>query len=86
MDTILFGTDTISSLGPKLRNLIPNKIKHSSTLSTFKDKIKSWTISNCPYRQCKIFVKDLGIFEVCKVSNGIHTNEYSLFNLSRKNL
>ena len=60
-----FGTDTISSLGPKLWKLIPDKIKHVSTLSAFKAKIKSWTINNCPSRLCKIFVKDLGFVEVC---------------------
>ena len=30
--TARFGSDTISSLGPKLRKLIPHKIKHASTL------------------------------------------------------
>ena len=61
-----FGTDTISSLGPKLWKLTPDKIiKHASTLSAFKAKIKTWTINNCPFRLCKIFVKDLGFVEVC---------------------
>ena len=63
--TAHFGTDTISSLGPKLWKLIPDKIKHASTLSAFKAKIKSWTIKNCPCRLCKIFVKGLGFVEVC---------------------
>ena len=65
MHTAHFGTDTISSLGPNLWKLIPDKIKHASTLSDFKAKIKSWTITSCPYRLCKIFVKDLGFVEVC---------------------
>ena len=60
-----FDNDTISSLEPILWKLIPHKIKHASTLSAFKAKIKSWTIKNCPYRLCKIFVKDLGFVEVC---------------------
>ena len=30
--TARFGSDTISSLGPKLRKLMPHKIKHASTL------------------------------------------------------
>ena len=33
MHTTHFGTDTVSSLGPKLWKLIPDKIKHASTLS-----------------------------------------------------
>ena len=65
MHTAHFGTDTISSLGPKLWKLIPDKIEHAPTLSIFKAKIKSWTISNCQCRLCKIFVKDLDLAEVC---------------------
>ena len=65
MHTAHFGTDTISSLGPKLWKLIPDKIKHASTLSAFKAKIKYLTINNCLCRLCKIFVKDLDFVEVC---------------------
>ena len=65
MHTAHFGIDTISSLGPKLWKLIPDKIKHASTLSAFKARIKSWTVSNCPCRLCKMFVKDFGFVEVC---------------------
>ena len=64
MHTAHFGTDTVSSLGPKLWKLIPDKIKHAPTLSAFKTKIKSWTIKTCPCRLCKIFVKGLGFAEV----------------------
>ena len=64
MHTGHFGTPPVSSVGPKLWKLITDKIKHASTLSGFKGKIKFWTINNCPYRLCKIFVKDLGFVEV----------------------
>ena len=74
MHIALFGTDTISSSGPNLWKLISDKIKHALILSTFKAKDKSWTISNCPCRLCKILVKDLDFVEVVRVSNGIHTN------------
>ena len=65
MHTANFGTDTISSLGPKLSKLISDKTKHASTLSAFKAKIKPWTISNFPCRLYKTFVKDLGFVELC---------------------
>ena len=58
-------TETISSLGTRLWKLIPDKIKHASTLSAFKVKIKSWTFNKCPCRLCKIFVQDLGFVKVC---------------------
>ena len=63
--TAHFGTDSISSLGPKLWKLIPDKIKHASTLSAFQAKIKYWSINNCPCIPCIILVKDLGLVEVC---------------------
>ena len=43
MHTAHFGTGTRSSLGPHLWKLIPDKIKHASTLPAFKAKIRSWT-------------------------------------------
>ena len=65
MHTAHFGTKTISSSGPNFCKLISDKIKHASVLSAFKFKDKSWTISNCPCRLCKILAKDLGFVEVC---------------------
>ena len=77
MNTAHFGTDTISSLGPKLWKLIADKIKHASTLSAFKANIKSWTINNCQCRLCKIFAEDLGFLEnFYTVGPIIHTNIY----------
>ena len=63
MNIAHFGTDTVSSLEPKLWKLIADKIKHASTLSAFKAKIKSWTINNFPCRLCKIFAENLGFLE-----------------------
>ena len=64
--TAHFGTDTISSLGPKLWKLIPDKIKHAPTLTVFKAEIKSWTTKNCP--------RILDLSKFVRVSSGIHTN------------
>ena len=78
-----FGADTISSLGPKLWKLIPDKTKHASTLSAFKAKIKPWTINNCPCRLCKTFAKDLGFVEVCPSLywNPHYCTQFFLFSL-----
>ena len=62
--TAHFGSDATSSLRPKLWQLIPDKIKHASTLSAFKTNIKSWSINSYRCRLCKVFVKDLGFLEV----------------------
>ena len=78
MHTTHFGTDTISSLGPKLWKLIPDKIKHTSILSAFKAKIKSSKLNICPCRLCKI-CKILVLLKLFRVSNGINTSAYSFF-------
>ena len=41
--TVYFGTKSISSLTPKLWELIPSKIKNAKLLNIFKEKTKSWT-------------------------------------------
>ena len=79
MHTIHFGTDTIPSLGPKLWKLIPDKIKHASTFSGFKFKIKFWTINKCLSKLCKIFDRILVLLKFVKVSNGMHTSACSFF-------
>ena len=82
MHTAHFGTDTISSLGPKLWKLIPDKIKHASKLSAYKAKIKSWTINNYPCRLFKIFVKDLGFVEVCLINYQLFLYFITICNLT----
>ena len=40
--TVYFGTESISSLAPKLWELVPSEIKSAKLLNIFKEKIKSW--------------------------------------------
>ena len=75
-----FGTDII---GPELWKLITDKIKHDSTLSAFKAKIKSWTINNCPCRLCKYLLRILVLLKFVQVSSRIHTNAYCFFFLKK---
>ena len=39
--TVYFGTESISSLAPKLWELIPSEIKSTKSLNIFKEKINS---------------------------------------------
>ncbi|XP_057296307.1 uncharacterized protein LOC130625272 [Hydractinia symbiolongicarpus] len=47
IDTVSFGTKSLSSLGPKIWNKLPNHLKSSESLSTFKNAIKSWNGIKC---------------------------------------
>ena len=57
--TVYFGTESISSLYPKLWELIPSEIKSAKALNIFKEKIKSWTTDKCPCRLCKTYAGNI---------------------------
>ena len=55
-----YGTESISSLAPKIWEILPNEIKDSDTLQIFKAKTKKWVPVECPCRLCKIFLPQVG--------------------------
>ena len=55
-----YGTETVSLLGCKIWDILPNEIKNSETLHKFKAKIKSWIPADCPCRLCKRYVAQVG--------------------------
>ena len=58
--TVYFGTENITSLAPKLWELIPSEVKSAISLNIFKAKIKSWTTDKCPCRLCRTYVGTIG--------------------------
>ena len=58
--TVYFGTESISSLAPKIWELIPNDIRSANSLGIFKVKIKFWTTDKCPCRLCKTCIGNVG--------------------------
>ena len=58
--TIYHGSESLSSLAPKLWNLLPNSIKNSTFLKEFKTKINTWEFDHCPCRICKKYVGRVG--------------------------
>ena len=59
--TVYFGTETISSLAPKIWELIPSDIRSANSLEIFKEKI--WTTDRCPCRLCKTYIGNVGSFK-----------------------
>ena len=57
--TTYYGTESITRLGAKIWNLIPNDIKELSSLELFKQRIKQWK-PNCPCRICKVYIRNVG--------------------------
>ena len=54
------GLQALTCLGPKIWEIVPNDIKNSSSLPSFKNKIKKWIPSNCPCRLCLGYIANLG--------------------------
>ena len=58
--TFYHGSEFLSSLGPKLLDLLPNSIKNSAFLKKFKTKVNTWAFERCPCRICKKYVWKVG--------------------------
>ena len=58
--TVLYGTETLPCLGPKIWNLVPFDIMDCATEQVFRQKIKKWKPDRCPCRLCKIYILNLG--------------------------
>lgn len=54
------GTESLSFLGPKIWELVPEDIKKSESLEIFKNKIKKWVPSGCPCRLCRVYIQNIG--------------------------
>ena len=52
-NTVWNGEGTISYLGPKICNMVPEEIKQKPSLFAFRREIKQWVPNNCPCRICK---------------------------------
>jgi len=58
--TVYNGTESISFLGPKIWNIVPEELRDLESLELFKTRIKKWVPENCPCRICKNFVQGVG--------------------------
>ena len=57
--TVRYGTETITYLGPKIWSIIPDEIRESASLETFRQKIKLWKPNSCPCRICKKYIANV---------------------------
>ena len=57
--TTHYGIESISNIGAKIWNILPNDIKISPSLNIFKRKIKQW-VPECPCRLCKTYIENIG--------------------------
>ena len=55
--------ESYSHIGPKLWNTLPEVVKKSHTLESFKSKLKKLTITECPCSICTTYIEGIGYFD-----------------------
>ena len=50
--TVAYGTESVSFMAPKIWSIVPQELKNSQSLYSFKKGIRKWK-PNCPCRLCK---------------------------------
>ena len=59
-NSVRYGIDSLTYLGPKIWNIAPEDLKKSESLNVFESKIKKWIPGDSPCRFCRLFIENLG--------------------------
>ena len=54
--SVFNGTESISFLGPKTREIVPSELEQLETVNAFKREIKKWKPVDCPRRLCRTYI------------------------------
>ena len=60
LKTVYYGTESLTNLGVKIWNLLPNEYKELKSILTFNSRISNWVTDECPCRICKNYVAKIG--------------------------
>ena len=52
--TVYHGSESISFLGPKIWNILLDRLKNANSIEAFKMQIRKWKPENCLCRLCKV--------------------------------
>ena len=58
--TVYHGSESITFLGPKIWNILPERLENTTSVEAFKLQIKKWKPENCSCRLCKVYVQNVG--------------------------
>ena len=62
VNSVYNGTESVSFLGPKIWDLVPNELKDIGNLAAFKKAIKKLSPEKCRFRLCEDYIKNVGFF------------------------
>ena len=54
--SVYHGSESITNLGPRIWNFVPDGLKELNSISSFKNKIKRWQPEIYPCRLCKTYI------------------------------
>ena len=57
--TVMYGSETISSLEPRIWDIQPTELKRIVSPTPFKKNIREWPPKNCPCRLCKTYLHNI---------------------------
>ena len=57
--TVAYGTESVSFMTPKIWSIVPQELKNSQSLHSFKKRVRKWK-PNCPCRLCKTNLQHVG--------------------------
>ena len=60
------GTESLSNLGPRIWNLVSDKLKQLVDFRAFKKEIKKWKPKNSPFWLCKTYIPYVGFIQSFK--------------------
>ena len=61
--TVRYGTETVSYMAPKIWSKVPETIKMSSSLDSFKSEIRKWK-PECDCNLCATYLRHVGFVNV----------------------
>ena len=65
--SVYHGTKSLSNLGPRILNFVPDKLKQLVDIHAFKKEIKKRKPENCPCGLCKTYILHVGFIWSFKV-------------------
>ena len=60
VNSVYHGSESLSNLGPRIWNLVPDRLKQLDSINSFKTEIKKWRPDDCPCRLCKSYIANVG--------------------------
>ena len=63
VSTVFKGFSSINYYSSIIWNLVPEKIRYTDSLESFKSKIRTWSPKNCPCHICRNYIPNVRFLE-----------------------